>query len=83
MPEQLLDRPDVVPVLKQMRREAVPQRVAVRRHGRDGLPHRRYDRHLDHRFVWVVLQEAAISRISAESTFSISEFHIYLTPNQE
>jgi hypothetical protein len=37
--EQFLDRPNVIAILQQMRREAVPERVAARPLSNAGTPH--------------------------------------------
>ncbi len=54
VPEQLLDRPDIVPVFKQVSRERMPQRVARHMFRDRGLRGRVLDCALDPRFEKVV-----------------------------
>ena len=51
MPQQLLDGPDVVAVLKQVRRERVPLGVWAGALGHPGLPNRVLDGPLQDRLV--------------------------------
>jgi hypothetical protein len=63
VPQQLLHRPDVVPILQQMGRKRVPQAVAGRPFGYPRHVNGSLDRPLDHRFVQVMPAAEAARRI--------------------
>jgi hypothetical protein len=62
MPQQLLIRADVVPVLEQVGGERVPQRMAGDTLRQARLPGRLFHRTLNHRFVKMVPPPAAVAR---------------------
>ena len=67
VPEQLLHRADVVPVLEQVRCKAVPQRVATNGLRQAGPPSGVTHRALEQRLVHVIAHDAAVAGLHRQT----------------
>ncbi len=83
VPEQLLDRPDVVPRLQQVRREGVTERVTRRRPGNPSRPGRLLDGSLHHRLVQMVPPPLARGAIDAWAVEALADVGLREFEHQE